>query len=198
MSSTTPAEVRTHLIDALQLDLVGPTPDDLVHADEIIPQPLSKWYLTGFLVPYDAPMEVRSDDTGNDEMDAVGKVGAGDDETTPDRAPARKGFFPSSMGVSLLLATHTTSLHVTATWGDYTRYAADKSEEESQSTLRVGTWQRSPYQAELTIPIQVSDTPVEFDIPESKGLKLIVSVRPVSSEALVPAGTRSVSIFLVN
>jgi hypothetical protein len=35
MSSTAPAEVRTHLIDALQLDLVGPTPDDLVHAEEI-------------------------------------------------------------------------------------------------------------------------------------------------------------------
>jgi len=198
MSSTTPAEVRAHLIDALQLDLVGPTPDDLAHAEEIIPQPPSKWYLTGFLVPYNAPMEVRSDDTGNDELDAVGKVGAGDDETTPDHAPARKGFFPSSMGVSLLVAAHTTSLHVTATWGDYIRYAADKSEEESQSTLRVGTWQRSPHHAELTIPIQVSETPVEFDIPESKGLKLIVSVRPVSSEELVPAGTRSISIFLVN
>lgn len=64
MSSTTPAEVRAHLIDALQLDLVRPTPDDLVHAEEVIPQPPSKWYLTAFLVPYDAPMEVRSDNTG--------------------------------------------------------------------------------------------------------------------------------------
>jgi hypothetical protein len=51
MSSAAPAEVRTHLLDALQLDLVGPAPDDLAHAEEIIPQPPSKWYLTGFLVP---------------------------------------------------------------------------------------------------------------------------------------------------
>lgn len=116
MSSTTPADVRSHLIDALQLDLVGPTPADEIHAEEIIPQPPSKWYLTGFLVPFDAPLEVRSDDTGNDELDSVSRVSAGDDETIPDRASARKSFFPSSMGLSLLVATHTSSLHVTVTW----------------------------------------------------------------------------------
>lgn len=76
MSSTAPAEVRTHLLDALRLDLVEPTPDDLAHAEEIIPQPPSKWYLTGFLVPYDAPIDVRSDDTGDDELDAVSRSGA--------------------------------------------------------------------------------------------------------------------------
>jgi hypothetical protein len=198
MSSTIPAEVRTHLLDALQLDLVGPAPDDLAHAEEIIPQPPSKWYLTGFLVPYDAPIEVRSDDTGDDELDAVSRSGAGDDETAPDKAPARKGFFPSSMGVSLLVAAHTSSLQVTASWGDYTRFATDPSEEESKNTLRVGTWQRTPRHAELTLPIQVREAPLELDIPDSKGLKLIVSVRPVSSENLVPPGTHSVSIFLVN
>jgi hypothetical protein len=198
MSSTAPAEVRTHLIDALQLDLVGPTPDDLVHAEEIIPQPPSKWYLTGFLVPYDAPMNVRSDDTGDDELDAVSRSGAGDDEAVPEKARARKGFFPSSMGVSLLLAAHTSSLHVAVSWGDYTPFTTDKAEEESKNTLRVGTWQRTACHADLTVPIQVSDTPVEIDIPDSKGLKLVISVRSVSSEDLVPPGTRSVSIFLVN
>ncbi|MBD1842488.1 helicase [Cyanobacteria bacterium FACHB-63] len=198
MSSTAPAEVRTHLIDALQLDLVGPTPDDLVHAEEIIPQPPSKWYLTGFLVPYDAPMEVRSDPTGDDELDAVGRPGAGDDEAVPEKTPARKGFFPSSMGVSLLLAAHTSSLHVAVSWGDYNPFSTNKAEEESKNTLRVGTWQRTACHADLTVPIQVSDTPVEIDIPDSKGLKLVISVRSVSSEDLVPPGTRSVSIFLVN
>ncbi|WP_088892363.1 DISARM system helicase DrmA [Leptolyngbya ohadii] len=199
MSSTTPADVRSHLIDALQLDLVGPSPNDEIHAEEIIPQPPSKWYLTGFLVPFDAPLEVRSDDTGNDELDTVSRVSAGDDDTTPDRASARKSFFPSSMGLSLLVADHTSSLHVTVTWGDYKPFSSEKlPEEESQNTLRVGTWQRSPRYAELTLPIEDSDTPVEFDIPDSKGLKLIVSVRPVSSAELVPPGTRSVSVFLVN
>ena len=71
MSSKTSAQVRSHLIDALQLDLIGPTPDDLVHAEETLDQAPSKWYLTGFLVPYGAPMEQREDDTADDDLDVV-------------------------------------------------------------------------------------------------------------------------------
>lgn len=198
MPPTTPAEVRSHLIDALQLDLIGPAPDDAVHAEEVIPQPPSKWYLTGFLVPYDAPMEQRSDDTGDDEIDAVSRAGAGDDEAIPDKTSARKGFFPSSMGISLLVATHTKSLQVMVCWGDYIPFSSDETEEQSKTTLRIGSWQRTPCHAELTVPIQVNETPLELDVPGSKGLKLIVSVRPVSSDELVPPGTRSVSVFLVN
>ncbi|QFS52100.1 hypothetical protein [Nostoc sphaeroides] len=33
---TTSAEVRSHLIRAMQLDLVGPTPDDVEYAEEIL------------------------------------------------------------------------------------------------------------------------------------------------------------------
>lgn len=55
MTATTPSKVRlrgahatrSHLIEALQLDLVGPTPDDIDLAEEIIDQAPSKWYLTG-------------------------------------------------------------------------------------------------------------------------------------------------------
>lgn len=77
MTATTPSEVRMHLIEALQLDLVGPTPDNTDYAEEIIDQAPSKWYLTGFLVPYGAFTEQRADDTGNDELDEVGRVGGG-------------------------------------------------------------------------------------------------------------------------
>ena len=35
---TTSAEVRTRLIEALQLDLVEPTADDIDHGEEILPQ----------------------------------------------------------------------------------------------------------------------------------------------------------------
>ncbi|MBD2093421.1 hypothetical protein H6F67_26605 [Microcoleus sp. FACHB-1515] len=199
MPSTTPADVRSHLIDALQLDLIGPAPDDEFHAAEVIPQPPSKWYLTGFLVPYDAPVAQRSDDTGDDELDAVNGAGDGDDEAIPEKSPARKGFFPSSMGVSLLVSPHTQTLQLTACWGDYVPLPSEASEEAAtKTTLRIGSWQRIPCHAELTVPIQAQDAPLELDIPDSKGLKLLVSVRSVSSENLVPAGTRSVSIFLVN
>lgn len=199
---TTPAEVRSHLIDALQLDLVGPTLDDTAHAEEVLPQSPSKWYLTGFLVPYDAPIEQRTDDTGDEEVDEITRVGSGDDEKVPEKTSARKAFFPSSMGLSILVSQYTTELQVTVCWGDYTPLAAeDKKEEEeqkNQSRLKTGSWQRSPRHAELTVLLHPGETPNELEIPHSGGLKLVVSVRPVSSKELVPTDTRSVSIFLVN
>tara|TARA_Y100000310_G_scaffold171060_1_gene171208 strand:- start:15964 stop:16197 length:234 start_codon:yes stop_codon:yes gene_type:complete len=44
---------------------VGPRPDEADHdayTEEVLPVAPSKWYLTGFLVPYEAPPEQRSDD----------------------------------------------------------------------------------------------------------------------------------------
>ena len=60
------ATVRDHLIDALQLDLIGPEleTDDGPHAYETLPQAPSRWYLTGFLVPFEAPDEQRYDEDG--------------------------------------------------------------------------------------------------------------------------------------
>jgi hypothetical protein len=48
----TPVEVRSQLVDALRLDLVGPdAARGLGTPDEILAQPPSRWYLTGFLAP---------------------------------------------------------------------------------------------------------------------------------------------------
>jgi hypothetical protein len=55
---STPAHVRTDILDALELDLVGPRSGHAPHAryaEEALPIAPAKWYLTGFLVPYDAP-----------------------------------------------------------------------------------------------------------------------------------------------
>lgn len=51
---TTAKDVRAQLIEALQLDLIGPRggqPTDARYAEEVLPIAPSKWYLTGFLVP---------------------------------------------------------------------------------------------------------------------------------------------------
>ena len=222
MISTTSAEVRSLLIEALQLDLVGPTPDDAVHAEETLDQAPSKWYLTGFLVPYGVPVEERTDNSGDEEMDEVGRVGSGEDENIPEKAFARKAFFPSSMGLSVLLPQNVNQLHVTVQWGDYQPLI--KPENEVKEITFTGDWQRTPRQAELTVPLHTkvrptqldlglsldnttkqleiplsgSSSPIYLDVPNSEGLQLVISVRPVTSEELVPAGTRSVSVFLVN
>ena len=44
------AAVRTHLVDALQADLVGPFDGD-PNSAEVLSRPPSRFYLTGFLAP---------------------------------------------------------------------------------------------------------------------------------------------------
>ena len=99
MALETSAAVRTSLIEALRLDLIGPSPDDAIHASEIIPQAPSRWYLSGFLVPYEAKLSDRTDPDSNDSFESEITKGAsnGDDEKPPETASARKGHFPSSM-----------------------------------------------------------------------------------------------------
>lgn len=62
MNSTT---VRGELVEALRLDLVGPS-NDHAFAHELLPQSPRRWYLTGFLVPTNAEQKVKQ--SGDDEM----------------------------------------------------------------------------------------------------------------------------------
>src|ERR1700757_2360806 len=95
-------QVRGKLVDALRLDLVGPS-DTLGDPKEALPQAPSRWYLTGFLVPLDAAPEQKSDETANDDLDQGGEAGGTDDDDQPERATARQRYFPSSIGLSVLV-----------------------------------------------------------------------------------------------
>src|SRR5437763_2291878 len=99
-----PAEVRTQLVEALRLDLVGPENGSDLEA-EVLPQAPSRWYLTGFLVPLEAGEAQKSDATAQDDLDFAASDGeATDDDVTPEPPAARRAFFPSSIGLSLLVS----------------------------------------------------------------------------------------------
>jgi hypothetical protein len=51
----TSLEIRDTLVDALRLDLIGPSPGHALEA-EVLEQHPSRWYLTGFLVPTGASL----------------------------------------------------------------------------------------------------------------------------------------------
>jgi len=55
MSATSP-ENRSKLVEALNLDLVGPCPGH-AFANELLPENPTRWYLTGYLVPEIAPVQ---------------------------------------------------------------------------------------------------------------------------------------------
>ena len=204
---TTSAQVRTQLVDALRLDLVGPRPDEPGHAqyqEEVLPIAPSKWYLTGFLVPYEAPAEQRTDDDGDDSLDQQSRTVDGDDDNTPEQTSARKAYFPSSMGLSVLVPEDAAQLQVKITWGDYDPVSPDDEDMEAEPADEAGgangrrrrNWRRAPREAELVVGLREGTEP--HDVPESDGLQIATSVRRTGSLSVVPDGTRSVSVFLVN
>jgi hypothetical protein len=152
--------------------------------------------LAGFLVPLDAAPEQKTDEQGTDEVDVVNDSRGLDDAVTPEPAAAQVRYLPSSIGVSVLVTEDTKSLRVTVRWGDY---KARKSNENEPGAY---VWLRT--QREELVPVDLSrqtGQPIEIPIPQSDGLRLVVSSRSViagNTEIGLPSGTRSVSIFLVN
>ncbi len=191
-------EVRARLVDALKLDLVGPWAGHAL-AHERLPgwvRP-SNWYLTGFLIPSGTPPERSADADEDDDMGGEIPESAGlGEESNEERKAAKKGFFPSSMGLSFLVPKDARPLNVTVRWGDYTQEEAKGADGKP-----IKVWQRAPREATVPVPLARSGDPEVHDVPESDGLQLHVVVRTIAAENLeghIPPGTRSVSVFLVN
>jgi hypothetical protein len=198
-----PVDVRKYLVHTLGLDLVGPDRDSDLLA-EVLPQAPSRWYLTGFLVPIDAAEDQKIDEAATEEVDEASDAGGTDDAAIPEPAAARRAVFPSSMGLSLLVPKDAKELRVTVRWGDYQplHRAGGEEHEGGDGNGAVRGWQRTERVEELTLKLPATQKPTERDVPNSNGLKLAMSVRPVRDIAafaeMVPKGTRSVSLFLVN
>ncbi len=206
----TSAHVRDDLARALRLDLVGPGPGD-TYENEVLREAPSKWYLTGFLVPFQAPRAQREDESSAEQLDLLGEGSGGDDEEAPDKASARRAFLPSSLGISVLVPESATELGVTATWGEYKAVLdATTQDEEPQGSGGASegrgrqTWARTPRSETVPIPLELTRKPQQISIPDSDGLKLFVSVRAIKRSAngnpsgFLPAGTKCVAVFLVN
>lgn len=219
-----PREVRTDLVRALRLDLVGPDsahfPVDAEHDAERLPMRPSRWYLTGFLVPRDTPEEEKSDETSQEEMDGVAdsKV-VSDEDTAAEKGAARKAFLPSSIGLSVLVPSGSESLKVVVRWGDYavettTTSAVDASGQQGnggesrsagegqgvQSARVDEIWRRTGRETEVTLVLPSPNAkPTRVQVPDSNGLWLYAHARTADfAGSQLAAGTRSVAIFLVN
>lgn len=226
-SNSTSVSIRSELVEALQLDLVGPR-NDHPFANELLPESPAYWYLSGFLMPAGAPPEQRSDPAAQDDLDQAGAPGGLDDGATPDRPPARKSLFAASMGLSILVAGACTAVQAHVQWGDYGYEGGEEPTEGSTATSAAATdqasptadhpnapttlaaigeadrpprgWRRIPRSADVSVPIPKKRA--EIEIPNSNGLWLVVTARPISdsliTQAHLPSGTRAVSIFVLN
>lgn len=125
--TTTSAAIRSELLNALHLDLVGPWSDH-AFAHELLKDSPTRWYLTGYLVPESAPVAKRSDAEAAEDLDAGGDSGT-DDGNAPDKS-AQRSLLPSSMGLSVLVRPGAATLQAEVTWGDY--HWEDPSKEEQE------------------------------------------------------------------
>jgi hypothetical protein len=211
-------EVRTHLVEALRYDLVGPMlPDELI---ELRP---TRWYLTGFIVPKGAMDESYRDPLDNEELSSGLDTDSDDDTGGEDRGAARPGWFPSSFGVTVLVSGDATTLSVRARWGEYRRLSASDSlalwgehqpqrlealqrprraiegteaDSDAEPVLRAPPplWRRTACQAEDgAVPLITG----RRHLPAAPGLVLHTRVAAANAPGL-PPGTRAVSVFLVN
>ncbi len=200
---TRSVDVREELTEALRLDLVGPRPHS-PYADEVLSDRPSTWYLTGFLVPFEASEETRRGDDSDDVLDSAPHAGHDDDADDGDRASARRTWFASAIGLSVLLPAEVKSLEVRVRWGDYVREKPPKEDKTPRDL-----WRRKPRQASLNVP--VTETVSRHSVPESttvegcRGLQIVVTSRSLAPDGGVhrplggnEGGQRSLSVFLIN
>ena len=176
--------VRSHLIDALEADLVGPFRKPpgapISDASEVLRIPPSRWYLTGFLVPRDQG-EIHEPDEEDDD------VGAGNDEddeesSKPDPTVKKVRRLPASMGLSVFTSPEVKQLTANVCWADYQRIEVGERKH----------WNR--VFSQRTVPVPVDDAALRkgFDLPGSQGLRLEGRVEKT------PDGSMAVAVFLVN
>ncbi len=226
----TPTRIREELVEALELDLIGPS-NDHPFAHELLPQSPRRWYLTGFLVP--SKEDRKTKESGDEEMEeeALAKLNGADDTETSDAA-ARISYLPSSMGLSVLTKPETRNIEAVVRWGDYRwetetqtpepdeEEAARKYEEEtakhtalpdeealvlrddpSEKRGRAREGYRRECREEIVrVPVVTNEgKPLTFAIANSRGLKLVASVRRLHAlVGAIPEGSHAVSVFLVN
>jgi hypothetical protein len=181
-------EVRSKLVAALKLDLVGPK-DDLGDPKEALPQSPSRWYLTGFLVPLEGGQQ-RKDETGDDDLDQAGEPAGIDDDATPERPAARQRYLPSSIGISLIVPAAAQHIQAKVSWGDYHRRSETPEE-----------WERTPRSETVALDLsKATNRTSDKAVPNSGGLEVSYLSRPVgllAADAGVPSDARTVSVFVV-
>lgn len=183
MNST---NVRENIVNAMKLDLVGPLhSSDPKYLEEVLSIQPSNYYLTGFLVPFDARarVDVEEDDSVLSSQEAEDR-GQGSDD-----ASFQVKRYPSSIGLSFLLKKDTKELEVKCRWGEYV------SSVDGEQTV----WKRTHHEKVVPVILKNENT---YSVPVVEGIELTINQKTLNlagdSYGLLEDGTKSISIFLVN
>lgn len=128
------AQVRKKMLDAVRMDLIGPTA-----AEEALTELPTNSYITGMLYPADS--DITEDENYNDVEFTEGRLDAdgngSESVVLEDEEPdeSTKGGFkkPSSIGVSFYLSEETNKINVDVYWGSYYSDKVDDGEVVDES-----------------------------------------------------------------
>lgn len=190
-----PTGPRTHLVNALRADLIGPyqLDESAIVQEELLELPPSRYYLTGFL----APEEERDpeDATQEDELAAGSDEPEEETQSVGQEEPRRRNLWPASIGVSLLVPPASSAVHVTVCFAEYVMEPTPT--EGRRQPMRY--WRRKPKQTlDVDVPLDPAVLANSLRVPDTVGLVLTGQIRDAQTAHGVPPGTRALALFLVN
>jgi hypothetical protein len=189
---TSSAEVRAHLIAALEADLIGPFDPEV--PNEVLELSPSRWYLTGFLAP--AGARETKDPTAEDEL-GVGSDEDEEESAGPEPEAKQRNLFPASMGMSVLLPARAAgdAVQATVSFAEYVPEDREVADRKRPKTV----WRRVP-RGPFTVEVPLDAARVEAGvaIPDCVGVWLKGRLADCGETPGLPPGTRALSLFVVN
>ncbi len=136
LATKTPRAIRDELTEMVIRDLLGPAGGPDEELDQFEDHAYQR-YLVGMLAPKDSTVDPS-------EQDELGASGGDDGEegAAESGVPAGGTYFPSSMGLSFVVAAETQQLVVEAEWGQYLRMKSTTQVNRDGNPANV--WKRFP------------------------------------------------------
>ena len=136
LATATPGDLRDELTDMVVRDLLGPAggPDEELNQYE---DHAYQRYLVGMLAPKDSQL-----DRGELDELAAGDGDEGEEGAPESGVPAGGTYFPSSMGLSFVVAAEAKEIVVEADWGQYLRVKSEAQVNRDGNPASV--WKRNP------------------------------------------------------
>lgn len=147
LATATPSAIRDELTDMVVRDLLGPAggPDEELGQYE---DHAYQRYLVGMLAPKDKEV-----DGGELDELATGEGDDGEEGAVESGVPAGSTYFPSSMGLSFVVAAETKEIVVEADWGQYLRIKSATQQKKDGNPANA--WKRTPVIAPaVTLPLK--------------------------------------------
>ena len=183
---TTCNDIRSHVAQALEADLIGPFDPEL--REEVLHLPPSRFYLTGFLAPEDA--REQDDPTAEDEL-AAGDDDLEEETSGQEPEPKQRRRHPASMGLTVLVPEGATEVLATVSYADY--IAPEKKSEGSAQALK--GWRRMEREPkEMRVQLSPDVVAQGQEVPGSDGIWVRGTLQPVAGSGEAQA----LSLFVVN